>query len=211
MYRLSRSCFTIFVIGFLTSFSFADEVIGIAIMGQKTKIDGLPGATYFHAGKLNAINDGDVNTRVDTWNQNNTSDDISYVGLKFTLKANQKITKATLRMATFYDGGWFGSSSPGEGNALQRKDLKAPFIQVTSDGKNWKNAIVSTDYTSQLTGHKIGNRKFLNPTVSPLITFTFDKPMASIKGLRIIGQEGGRAGGDTTGFIGVAELKVYYQ
>jgi hypothetical protein len=156
------------------------------------------------------VNDGNNNSRVDTFN---ASVGFSFVGVRWPNAWPQPVAKVDLEMATFFDGGWFGVNSNGPGNggtltATQINAANAPIVQISTDGIVWSNATgVTSDYEAKMIGHVIGNTGATNPTRSPKCTFIMDPPIpaGTIKGIRIIGREGGTA---SSGFLGVFELTI---
>src|SRR5690606_997240 len=115
------------------------------------------------------------------------------------------ISSARLTLATFVDGGWFGTSGvgPAPGSALTADHLVEPRVEVSVDaGVSWHPAAFTSDYVSALTGHLIGGGTQPNPT-SVTATFTLDQPTNGISGIRLVGTAGGGASG---GFIGVSSL-----
>ncbi len=161
----------------------------------------------FHVGTSTNINDGDLTTRVDTWN-NTSTDPFSFVGIFWDQPQTNPILRLELTLATFFDGGWFGPNNkgPGAGGKLNPTYLTEPNIQVTVDGGvTWTNVARTSDYLTVFNGHGIGGGANPNPT-SATATFILNPPIANVNGVRIIGSEGGTA---SRGFIGVFELKVY--
>ncbi|HWB05421.1 MAG TPA: hypothetical protein VG796_20475 [Verrucomicrobiales bacterium] len=156
----------------------------------------------------NNVNDNNFTTRVDTFNTTATNV-VSYVGVRWPRLWPEAISRLELTLATFTDGGWFGpnGTSPAPGTALTAAHLTVPTIQTSVDGFTWVNApgTVTSDYVAKLTGHVIGGPA-LNPT-SRKAVFTLNTPVPAntIKAIRIIGSEGGNAGG---GFLGIFELNV---
>jgi hypothetical protein len=106
----------------------------------------------------------------------------------------------------FVDGGWFGvnNTDPGNDVALPAADLIAPAVQVTSDGgTTWTTVASQSNYVQQLTGALHDNS--LN---SNLVTFALNTPQSGIDGIRVIGESGGVAGGDS-GFVGFTQFDAY--
>jgi hypothetical protein len=85
--------------------------------------------------------------------------------------------------------------------------LTVPSIQTTTNGTTWTTvpaASVKSDYIVKMTGQRIGGGGFPNPA-KRTVSFTLLEPVANLRGVRIIGREGGTASG---GFLGVWELAV---
>lgn len=184
---------------------------GSGILGLNDAIDADAGTPYFQAGVLSNIKDGDTFTRVDNWAGNLHNDKpVSYVGIVWPAKRYEQIFSLTLTLATFFDGGWFGTPNlcPPAGGPLTTAHLVEPTIQVSTDGGvTWTTVPHSSDYLSVMNGHRIGGGGNPNPT-SVTATFTLTAPVSEIDGIRIIGTNGGLAGTDTNGFLGVFELVV---
>ncbi len=184
---------------------------GTAILGYQAAVDGTPGTLYFHVGTAANINDGDPTTHVDNWTAGaDQGQSVSFVGIVWPSLRYDKITDLTLTLATFLDGGWFGVSGygPGAGRALAATNLIEPTIQVsTNGGLSWTKIAATSDYISTLTGFTIGGGANPNPN-SVTAHFTLPTPATEINGIRIIGPNGGNAGTDPNGFIGVYELEA---
>jgi hypothetical protein len=153
------------------------------------------------------INDGDLTSRVDTWNNAGT-DHLSFVGILWDQPQTNPVLRLQLTLATFFDGGWFGPNNrgPGDGRPLTPTFLTEPSVQVTTNGgSTWDEVGHASDYLTALNGHGIGGGTNPNPS-TVTATFTLTDPKAGINGIRIIGSEGGTASG---GFLGVWELAVY--
>jgi hypothetical protein len=183
-------------------------LIGIGILGTKPDLDGgvETEVALFHVGTAANISDGNLTTRVDTWN-NTTPGTVSFVGIVWDRPMTNPIARLELTLATFFDGGWFGVNArgPGSGGTLTTNFLTEPRVEVsTDDGASWKIVAHTSDYLSALTGHRIGGGTVVNPS-SIKSTFTLAQPAVGITGIRIIGTEGGTASG---GFIGVFDLAV---
>jgi hypothetical protein len=185
---------------------------GSAIMGVNDAIDGDAGTPRFNAGVAAHINDNDPTTRVDNWFGAPPTDlgqNHSFVGILWPSKRYDPIIALSLTLATFTDGGWFGTSGigPGPGGTLTSAHLIAPVIQVTSDGGlTWTTISSDSDY-GILEGHTIGGGGNPNPT-SVTAPFFVLEHLTRIDGIRVIGENGGNAGADANGFIGVFELVV---
>src|SRR6266545_183848 len=185
---------------------------GTAILGVNDAVDGDAGTPRFNGGILANINDDDIGTRVDTWfgTGGATNGPVSFVGVVWSSLRYDAIQSLTLTLATFSDGGWFGvpGISPGPGGALTPAHLTEPTIQVsTNGGLTWTTAAHSSDYLTVLNGFGIGGGGNANPTLVSA-TFTLDSSATQINGIRIIGENGGNAGSDANGFLGVFELAI---
>jgi hypothetical protein len=184
----------------------------LALRNDATGILGtedMPGGTdtpVFNAGSAANINDGNLTTHVDDWN-NGGSDPSSFVGIIWGAPLTNPVQSLVLTLATFVDGGWFGpnNSGPGPGGILDTNYLTAPNVQVSFDGgTTWSNVVSTTDYLTALNGHGIGGGTNPNPD-SATATFALATPISGITGIRLLGSEGGTASG---GFLGVFELAV---
>jgi hypothetical protein len=172
------------------------------ILGTMTGLGGTA-TPIFHMGAAANINDGDLGTRVDSWNGTGT-DPLSYVGIVWVHTQNASISCLRLDLATFGDGGWFGPNNqyPGPGGLLTPNLLSEPEIQITTDaGVTWTPVSHTSDYLTALNGHQISTSGW-NPTLATAI-FRLDSPVSWIKGIRLVGSEGGIA---SAGFLGVFEL-----
>jgi hypothetical protein len=182
-------------------------IAGTAIIGTSATIGATVGTPLVHAGVATSINDDNPATRVDTWN---TSGGVnSYVGIVWPSAWPIPVARLELTIAAFFDGGWFGPNNvgPAAGGALVNPThLTVPTVQVTTDGTTWSNAAgtIKNDYLDKMTGFHVGGGSFPNPN-SQKVSFTLDTPAANIKGIRLIGPEGGAA---SNGFLGVFELTV---
>ncbi len=179
---------------------------GIGIFGYHSEVNADPGSDYVHAGSEANINDENPATTVDTFGHDGAQN-FSFVGILWSEARTDEVVSLRLTLATFYDGGWFGSPSvtPGAGNALGPDHLSEPVVQVTADGgATWSEVEVLSTYLTAMTGHAIGNPAATNPTLG-VSRFILATPQAGIDGIRIIGQNGGTA---SNGFLGVAELEV---
>ena len=190
--------------------SFPDNValIGTGILGTKPLLDSGAETMLFNAGGPASINDGNLTTRVDTFNGAGP-DTVSFVGILWNNPVTNPIVRLELSLATFFDGGWFGVNGvgPGSGGALSAAtDLVEPTVQITTDGgTNWTTVAHTSDYLQALDGHPLPAVDFGPPTLATSI-FQLSKPQSGINGIRIIGTEGGTAGGG--GFLGVFEFAV---
>ena len=185
-------------------------LFGRGLMGTKDALDSGPETEleYYHVGVAENINDSDITTRVDTYNEAATSQ-VSYVGIVWDQQVDD-IVRLDLTLATFFDGGWFGVNGrgPGAGGKLTTNDLVEPRIETSVDGgATWSEVDHTSDYLTALAGHGVGGGLNPNPTTVKA-SFTLNQPVSGISGIRILGTEGGTASG---GFIGVAELGVHVQ
>jgi hypothetical protein len=188
------------------SFPLNFALVGTGILGTKTAIDGTPGTPVFNAGSAASINDGNLTTRVDTYNGGNAGT-VSFVGITWSSPLVYPVVSLQLNLATFFDGGWFGVNGigPGTGGALSSVYLTEPEVQITTDGgATWTPVAHQSDYLTALDGHLLPNIDFGPPTLGTA-TFQLDTPQANINGIRLIGTEGGTASG---GFLGIFELKA---
>src|SRR5512133_552280 len=177
---------------------------GSAIMGYQAAVDSTPGTLLFHAGTPRSIVDGDLATHVDNFSAGaDGGKGVSFVGVVWTSPRYEQITTATLTLAAFGDGGWFGPNGigPAGGGTLNATYLTQPTAQVsTNKGLTWTTVPSTSDYLTALDGAAIGGPAPLTST------FFFSPPITNISGFRIIGPNGGAADGN--GFIGVFELSI---
>src|SRR5690349_8027699 len=114
---------------------------GTGILGYQAAVDSTPGTLLFHVGTAADINDGDTTTHVDNWSGgSDQGQGVSFVGIVWPGLRSEQITGLTLTMATFVDGGWFGTNGvgPGAGGTLTSTDLIEPTVQVsTNSGASW--------------------------------------------------------------------------
>ncbi len=188
---------------------------GNAHFGYNNALDTDNGTTYSQQGTtaavLNRIIDGNFTNRIDTYNATSTNP-VSFAGVRWAADWPEPVNRLELTMACFQDGGWFGpsNSSPGAGNPLVNPThLTEPTVQTTTDGNTWTTVAHTSNYLTEFTGHRIGGNGQPNPT-SRRAVFTLTTPATGIRGVRIIGSEGGVAGNTTSnrGFIGVYELVI---
>lgn len=184
--------------------------LGEGIIGVNAAVDDTPGRLLFH-GSGTAINDENPNNSVDNWSGGSDGGwGISFVGVLWPEVRYERIDALTLTLATFGDGGWFGPNGmgPAAGGPLSAEYLTVPAVQVsTNGGASWTTVTATTDYLTVGEGAPIGGGG--NPTPYPLqVTFALTSSVTNINGLRIIGPNGGLAGPDANGFIGVAELII---
>ena len=83
-------------------------LMGTGILGTKESFESTTEVPVFNAGIAANINDGNLNSRVDTFNGANPGT-VSFVGILWPrLITEHPILSLELTMATFRDGGWFG-------------------------------------------------------------------------------------------------------
>lgn len=178
--------------------------VGTAILGLNDAVDSDNGTPHASAGVTENINDGNPTTRVDSWNPS-SFDACSYAGIRWSTPYPEPIAMVELTMATFFDGGWFGpnGTAPWPGTPLLDSHVAVPTVQITMDGTTWADytGTVLTDYSQQLTGHATGT----NSPTALTVRFLLGTPVAGVRGIRLIGTEGGTA---NNGFLGVFELQV---
>jgi hypothetical protein len=168
---------------------------------------------HFQAGVLSAINDNNLTTHVDCWNDGD-SNSLCYVGIVWANPVTNPVASLVLYLATFVDGGWFGTNDlgPGPGGVLTTNEyLAAPIVQASGDGgTTWTNVPgVTSDYLTALNSATIGGGATNpNPVLMPPATFTLNPPITGVDAVRLIGTAGGTADGPGSGFIGVFELMV---
>jgi hypothetical protein len=188
------------------SFPLNFALSGTGILGTKLAVDGTPGTLYANAGGFANINDGNLTTRVDTYN-GASAGTVSFVGITWPALLAYPVVSLQLNLATFFDGGWFGvnGTGPGAGGALSASDLVEPEVQITTDGgASWTPVAATSDYLTALNGHLLPDIAFGPPTLATA-TFQLTTPQTNINGIRLVGTEGGTASG---GFLGVFELKT---
>ena len=204
-----RCCIAVlaaFVLGSTALASAADIAhFGNGILGVKAAVDTGPGQALYQAGTLGNINDGDLTTRVDNWsNGTDQGQGVSYVGVIWPSLRFERVGTLTLVLAAFGDGGWFGPNGmiPGDGT-LTLAHLTQPTVQVsTNGGTSWFTVNATSDYLTSLNGAPIGGPNALTAI------FNLNPPVTNLNGLRIIGPNGGNAGTDANGFLGVFELAI---
>jgi hypothetical protein len=179
-------------------------ILGQGILGGKPSIDSGPETETHHAnsGSPANVNDGNLNSRVDTYGRDFS---VSFVGIVWPTPISKPVAHLDLTLALFSNGGWFGANGidPGAGGQLAAEHLVEPRVEVTTDGgATWNVVAHTSDYISALTGHGIGGGQYPNP--NPVTaTFTLAQPAVDITGIRLAGTDGGTAG---NGFLGVFEL-----
>ena len=181
---------------------------GQGILGYAAVDDGTLGTEYEHAGGVENVNDGNMATRSDTWGGAASDVTYDYVGVVWP-DPIPPINTVRLTMATFFDGGWFGTGGAGNGRALTADDvLPVPKLQLSVDGGDTRADLPSeTNYAADLVGTNLGGGAFPNPSSTPTVEFSFET-IGGINGIRVFGEGGGNAGEDSGGFLGVFELEV---
>ena len=187
---------------------------GIGILGVNNAVDSDAGTPRANAGTIVAINDNSLSTRVDNWWGNGVTDmgqSVSFVGVRWPSVRHEDFLAVTLTLAVFGDGGWFGvpGAPAPTGGALAVTNLVEPVVQVTSDGgATWTTVAASSDYLTAMTGLQVGGTGGAPNPNSRTIEIFLDVAVTAINGIRVIGSNGGRAGADANGFLGVFELAV---
>jgi len=180
--------------------------MGTGLLGVNDVVDTDAGTQVYHSGTAGNINDGNLSTSVDTYNDSGT-ETASFVGVLWSQPLSQSVTNLELTMATFFDGGWFGVNNLGPGGSgfLTANDyLIEPTVQTSTDGgTTWTTVACTSDYITVVGAHQLPV-DWGAPT-SVKANFTLTTPATGINGIRIIGSEGGTASG---GFLGVFELAV---
>ena len=201
--------------------AFAAQIAGTTgIMGIRVPAANLTDPGQAFNGGANAatgLTDGNLGTVSNTWlSSGDDGLEDNYVGATgITITAGFEVTSIELTMAAFTDGGWFGTPGVtfGAGNPINPANLIAPGVQVSSDGGTTWSAIASTtDYLTVMNGHELGGGPNPNPNPVPNVasTVTFDfAGQTGIDAIRLVGKSGGNGGGDSTGFIAVAEFSVF--
>jgi hypothetical protein len=183
---------------------------GSGILGYQRAVDTSPGVVFYQAGSLAAVNDNNLESHVDNWSGgNDQGQGVSFVGVTWNSLRFEQVETVTVVLAAFGDGGWFGpnGSGPIPGGMLTPDHLTVPTVQVsTNGGTTWQTVPTTSDYVTMLSGLTISD----NPNPNPLApaTFTLTPPVTNINGLRLIGPNGGNAGPDPNGFLGVFELTI---
>src|SRR5688572_2748473 len=177
---------------------------GVGLLGLKGSLDSGPETEtpFANSGSPSFINDGNLTTRVDTYNGNGTQT-VSYVGISWENPLATPVVHLDLTLALFGNGGWFGVNEigPSAGGTLTDEHLVQPRVEVTRDGgATWETVASSSDYYLRLRGSPIGAPN------SVTARFTLAEPVSGLNGIRIIGTEGGTVSG---GFLGVFELAVF--
>ena len=158
----------------------------------------------FNSGNAASINDGNLNTRVDTYSQ---GDPVSFVGIVWEQPVTRSVINLELTHALFSNGGWFGvpGVDPGPGGLLTGEHVVEPRVEITTDGGlTWTPRAATSNYDPTLIGVGIGGGAFPNPNRVTAI-FTLASPVQNIDGIRLVGTNGGSVGG---GFLGVFDLAV---
>lgn len=185
---------------------------GTATFGVNDAVNSNTGLERVHTGMSpGALNDRNLASEVDGWlgDQPGADDgnDYAFAGVIWAEPRTDKVTVLTLTLATFFDGGWFGTprSAPAAGGTLTAAQVVTPTVQVSTDGGlTWTTVAATSNYAAVMTGHQIGGGSAPNPT-SKASTFTLTTPQTGINGIRLIGPAGG-VGDD--GFLAVFELEI---
>src|SRR5690606_13909219 len=158
--------------------------LATAIIGTRGSVDGGTDVPHANSGSAQAINDFNLETRVDTFGGNPGV--VSYVGLIWDEALTNEIVRLELSMAIFFDGGWFGPNSvgPGAGAVLNSNEfLIEPVVQVTQDkGTNWQTVAHTSDYLDAFDGHPLPAAAFGDPTRATA-TFQFAETQTGINGV----------------------------
>ncbi len=178
---------------------------GMAILGTSTALNEGVETPHANSGVASNINDALYDTRVDTFGR---EDPYSYVGVVWAEPRPQTISRVEIALAVFSDGGWFGPGGQGPGHAsylaydpedAEANHLQEPLVQVTTDGATWATVGSASNYLAVFNGQPTPGWGFSAPTA----VFVLDTPQAGLRGIRLIGPEGGTASG---GFLGVWEF-----
>lgn len=159
--------------------------------------------------KLIHLTDSSLSTCLDTYNSRSTASH-SFFGVLWTHHSVSDVTKVSIAMNIYKDGGWFGKNGflPHNKKLLINQAVSEnthPVIQVTNDlGKSWKTVKTKSNYLAKVNNQRIKK----TPTTISDITFEIEEPIANINGIRIIGTEGGNALDDINGFVALSDFKV---
>jgi formylglycine-generating enzyme required for sulfatase activity len=177
---------------------------GSGLLGSNDSTIADAGFSHVNAGVLANIRDGNLTTRVDSYQTGQAARVYGLVGIFWPSARTEVVKSLSLTMATFQDGGWFGiQDSPLSGQALTAGMLVAPVVQVSVDLLTWTTVPATMNYATVANGHAIGSSS--GPTS---FTFNITLPIwqTGMRGIRVLGQSGGW--GDGNGFIGVFEMGV---
>jgi hypothetical protein len=156
-------------------------------LGVKDSLESETDTPFANSGTVANINDGDLTTRVDTYNGGGLQT-VSYVGIIWDTPLATPIKHLDLTLALFGNGGWFGVNQTGPGSGgLKDEHLVEPRVEVTIDGFVWTPVASTSDYYLALRGHAIGAPN------SATAHFTLAQPAQNITGIRLIGTEGGNS------------------
>lgn len=188
---------------------------GTAIIGTSTHLhpsNAGEGEVYGETPHANSgvpgnINDGSYNTQVNTWGRN---DPYAYAGVVWPTPRPQTIDRIELTLAVYFDGGWFGpgGKTPGSNSHLRHSAnevdnfLIEPVVQITSDGENWTSIESRSNYLEVGDGHPTPLGDYWAPTAA-MAVIVLETPQTNVRGIRVMGLEGGTASG---GFLGVWEF-----
>ena len=180
---------------------------GVPVIGSiGTNVTGI-GTGHSNAGALANLIDRNETTRVDNYSTSTAHDlTYAYMGIRWNSARPEVVRGTRLVMATFTDGGWFGTREGLQsGQPLTREHLSAPFLQIaTNSGATvWMTVPAKVNYLSDFLGHVVATNEF--PT-KRAFTVELIEGRRGITGIRLVGRKGGHAGG--MGFIGGFELEV---
>jgi hypothetical protein len=190
---------------------------GDGILGAGIDTVGTNDVSIFQSGIIGVVNDQDIavpgpfniriNRSVDTYAAETTTNEFDFAGILFETPQNG-INSLRVQNFTANDGGWWGTTSaPQNGVPLTAADLAPPQVQVTTNGGvTWTPVSSTSDYVTAYTG-VIRGTGVPTSSAGPLATFNFTT-QNGINGIRLIGNAGGMASPDDTGFIGVIEIEV---
>lgn len=179
---------------------------------------GISTVNYHHNGELAHICDGNPATRVDNFHGSlQDGHTMGHAGVVWPAARTESVKSITVTMATFYDGGWFGSREcPPPGGTLTPAMLKPakqrsgavvePYVEVNfgpNGSGSWVRVASSNDYVASFTGHTIPSTGGI--ATSRSFTVTLRERPVGITGIRVAGPMGGAHG---SGYIGVYEIAV---
>ncbi len=181
---------------------------GVGLIGSiGTNTSGI-GTGHSQGGALANLIDRNETTRVDNYSTSAAHDlAYGYIGIRWNSARPEVVRGTRLVMATFTDGGWFGTREGRQsGQPLTREHLSAPFVQIaTNSGATvWMTVPAKVNYVSDFLGHTVATNEF--PT-KRAFTVELIEGRRGITGIRLVGRKGGHGGG--MGFIGGFELEVH--
>src|SRR5262245_39051884 len=107
---------------------------GTGILGVKDSLESEIDNSYANSGTVANINDGDLTTRVDTYNGGGLQT-VSYVGILWDNPITTAIKHLDLTLALFGNGGWFGVNQTGPSTGgLKDEHLVEPRVEISVDG-----------------------------------------------------------------------------
>lgn len=165
--------------------------------------------TVLDHAKLSNLIDGSTTTSIDTFGSKQ-QDSHSFFGVLWPQNNITNVSKVSINVGVYKDGGWFGKNSflPTNKTLLLNQAISKgtePIVQVTNNlGKTWKAVRSTSNYLAKMSSQHIKD----TPTYVKDITFTINEKVSNINGIRVIGSEGGSAGGDRNGFVGLSDFKV---